>query len=64
MPVSSLVSRTPACDMDSPRSIAPPGNAQLPLSERSIIRISLLSFSMTTLTDGTMLLAAGAFGSS
>src|ERR1700733_10081208 len=40
MPVSSSVSRTAAWATDSPRSTAPPGTAQLPLSVRRISRIS------------------------
>jgi hypothetical protein len=58
------ISRTPACDIDSPRSIAPRGTAQLSLSERRIKRRFPSSFSTTTFTDGTMLFAAGASGSS
>ena len=64
MPVSSRVSRTAACIIDSPRSIAPPGSAQLSLSDRRISSTSPASLVTTTLTDGTMLFTAGASGSS
>ena len=40
IPVSSRVSRTAACTIDSPRSIAPPGTAQLSLSDRRISNTS------------------------
>src|SRR6266508_3974304 len=63
-PVSSAVSRTAAAGSDSPRSIAPPGNAQLSLSARRIMRISPASLTTTTLADGTTLFALGAVGSS
>ena len=49
---------------DSPRSMAPPGTAQLPLSERRMSRISPASLATMTLTEGTRLLAGGAVGSS
>jgi hypothetical protein len=64
IPDSSKVSRTAAWATDSPKSIAPPGTAQLPLSVRRIIRISPASLTAITLTDGTRLLAFGASGSS
>ena len=64
IPLSSLVSLTAASTMDSPRSIAPPGTAQLSLSERRIIKTSPSSLTTTTFTEGTMLLAFGAVGSS
>ena len=48
----------------APRSIAPPGNVQLPLSERRMSRISPASLATATFTDGTMLVASGALGSS
>jgi hypothetical protein len=40
IPVSSSVSRGAAWTTDSPRSIAPPGSAKLPLSVRRISRMS------------------------
>ena len=43
---------------------APPGSAQLSLSERRISRISPASLVTATLTEGTILFAAGASGSS
>ena len=57
IPVSSRVSRTAACTIDSPRSIAPPGTAQLSLSERRISNTSPAELVTTTLTDGTRLFA-------
>src|SRR6266545_2218105 len=56
MPVSSWTSRTAAWVRDSPRSMAPPGRAQLLLSERRMRSISPSSFSTTTLTEGAILL--------
>jgi hypothetical protein len=56
--------RTAACTIDSPRSIAPPGTAQLSLSERRISKTSPAPLTTTTLTEGARLLAAGAAGSS
>ena len=64
IPVSSRVSRTAACTIDSPRSIAPPGTAQLSLSDRRISNTSPASLITTTLTEGTRLFAFGASGSS
>jgi len=64
MPVSSLVSLTAACVIDSPRSIAPPGTAQFWLSDRRMSKTSPAAFVTITLTDGTRLVAAGAAGSS
>ena len=64
IPVSSRVSRTAAWTIDSPRSIAPPGTAQLSLSDRRIIKTSPASLTTTTLTEGTRLFAFGAAGSS
>jgi hypothetical protein len=63
-PVSSAVSRTAACTSDSPRSIAPPGNAQLPLSLRRISSSSPASLTTTTFAEGTTVFAGGAAGSS
>src|SRR6266516_7501967 len=63
IPVSSLVSRTAAPVIDSPRSMPPPGTAQLSLSVRRIIRISPWSLTTITFADGTGLLAFGAVGS-
>jgi len=62
MPVSSRVSLTAACTIDSPRSIAPPGTAHFWLSERRISSTSPSLFVTTTLTDGTRLVALGASG--
>jgi hypothetical protein len=64
IPVSSRVSRTAACTIDSPKSIAPPGSAQLSLSERRISSTSPAALVTTTLTDATMLFTVGASGSS
>ena len=47
IPDSSMVSGTAAWATDSQRSIAPPGTAQLSLSDRRIIRISPASFTTT-----------------
>jgi hypothetical protein len=44
---------------DSPRSTAPPGTAQLSLSDRLMSSIWLVSLVTTMLTDGAMLLALG-----
>lgn len=64
IPVSSRVSRIAAAGRDSPRSIAPPGTAQLPLSLRRIIGISPVSSVTTTFTNGTRLLGSGTAGAS
>src|SRR5688572_6243064 len=63
-PVSSKVSQTAASAIDSPSCIDPPSQDQLPLSVRSMRRISPASFSTTQLTLGTRLFGAGALGSS
>src|SRR5215472_6454950 len=63
IPVSSWVSRTAASVIDSPRSMPPPGTAQLALSVRRMSRISPWSLTTITFADGTILLALGAAGS-
>ena len=64
IPVSSRVSRTAVSTRDSPRSIAPPGSAQLSLSVRWISSSAPASLTTTMFADGTKLFAAGASGSS
>jgi hypothetical protein len=61
-PVSSFASRTAACTIDSPRSMAPPGTAQLWLSERRMSKTSPTRLVTTTLTEGTRLFAEGRGG--
>ncbi len=48
---------------DSPTSMAPPGNAHRSLSVLWTIRIAPRSSGTMAVTEGTMLLALGAFGS-
>ena len=55
IPVSSFVSRTAACIIDSPRSMEPPGTAQFWLSERRMSKTSPAALVTTTLTHGTRL---------